>query len=124
MTLEIYRVTRAFPGEELYGLTSPIRCSASSMGANIAGGCGRRSDGDFARLLPIARGWAPELEYHRVLAEDLASLPREEFRILERRVDETQRMLTSLIQRVQPIAPTTAELARRADGSQQIARSS
>ena len=71
------------------------------MGANIAEGCGRKSDGEMARFLHIARGSAVELEYHLLLARDLGILPGANFSVLERQVDEIQRMLTSLIQRVQ-----------------------
>lgn len=100
-TLELYRLTRHFPKEELYGLTSEIRRAASSIGANIAEGCGRKSDGEMARFLHIARGSAVELEYHPLLARDMQLLPAASFTVLEREVDEIQRMLTSLIQRVQ-----------------------
>ena len=54
MTVAAYETTRTFPGEELYGLTSQLRRSAASIGANIAEGCGRRSDGEMARFLQIA----------------------------------------------------------------------
>ena len=103
VTLELYRLTRQFPREELYGLTSQIRRAASSMGANIAEGSGRRSDGEMSRFLHIARGSAVELEYHLLLARDPELLPVSSFTVLGRQVDEIQRMLTSLIQRVQPV---------------------
>jgi len=64
MALTTYRVTAAFPKEEIYGLTSQLRRAAASIGANIAAGCGRRSDGDMCRFLQIARGSASEVEYH------------------------------------------------------------
>jgi len=104
LTLQIYRFTRSFPKEELFGLVSQMRRSAASIGANIAEGAGRRSDGELTRFLHIARGSATELEYHLLLARDLGFLPRDCFSTLTRQADEVQRMLTSLIQHVQPIS--------------------
>lgn len=103
LTVLIYHVTRGFPREEIYGLTSQIRRSAASIGANIAEGCGRRSDGEMARFLQIARGSASETEYHLLLAKDIGILPEAEFRKTEQKVVEVQRMLTSLVQKVQPV---------------------
>ena len=104
MTVAVYETTRTFPREELYGLTSQLRRSAASIGANIAEGCGRRSDGEMARFLQIARGSASEIEYHILLARDLRYLPDQEFRRLSGQADEVQRMLTALIQRFRPTA--------------------
>ena len=103
MTLSIYSATRAFPKEELYGLTSQLRRSAASIGANIAEGSGRRSNNEICRFLQIARGSASETEYHILLARDLKFLQEEEFRRLSRQADEVQRMLTGLIQSFNPI---------------------
>jgi four helix bundle protein len=80
MTLAVYEVTKTFPGEERYGLTSQLRRSASSIGSNIAEGCGRRSDREMARFLQIARGSASEVEYQVLLARDLRYLHEQEFR--------------------------------------------
>lgn len=103
MTIAVFGRTRTFPREELYGLTSQLRRSAASIGANIAEGCGRRSDGEMARFLQIARGSASEIEYHFMLARDLHYLHEEEFRELSCQADELQRMLTTLIQRFRPV---------------------
>ena len=100
MTLHTYRVTACFPKEEMYGLTSQLRRAAASIGANVAEGCGRRSDGDMCRFLQIARGSASEVEYHLLLAKDLRFLDEQEFRLLSHQADELQRMLTALIQTV------------------------
>jgi four helix bundle protein len=101
LTLTIYQKTRMFPKEEIYGLTSQIRRSASSIGANIAEGCGRRSDPEMKRFVQIARGSASELEYHLFLAKDLRFLSADEFSDLEAKVLEIQRMLAALSQRLQ-----------------------
>ncbi len=102
LTLAVYGTTRRFPREEIYGLTSQMRRSAASVAANIAEGCGRRSDGEMARFLRIARGSASELEYHVLLARDLHLLEEHEHRDLQQS-DEVQRMLTALIQRFRPV---------------------
>lgn len=103
ITLAIYSATRAFPKEELYGLTSQLRRASASIGANIAEGCGRRSDGEMCRFLHIAYGSAAEVEYHLLLAHDLHMLEEDSYHQLERDIDEIQRMLTSLVQRVRPL---------------------
>ena len=100
MTLDTYRVTASFPKEEMYGLTSQLRRATASIGANIAEGCGRRTDGEMCRFLQIARGSATEVEYHFLLARDLHFLGEGEFEILTRQADELQRMLTGLMQSV------------------------
>jgi four helix bundle protein len=101
LTLAVYRRTREFPRDETYGLTSQIRRAAASIGANIAEGCGRRSDPELKRFLQIARGSANELEYHLLLARDLQFLSREDFADLQSKALEIQRMLTALAQRLQ-----------------------
>jgi four helix bundle protein len=102
LTLAIYAATRSFPNEELYGLTSQLRRSAASIGANIAEGCGRRSDGEICRFLQIARGSASEVEYHVLLARDLRFMGEKQASELSQEADEIQRMLTALIQRFRP----------------------
>ena len=101
LTLAIYGVTRTFPRDEIYGLTSQVRRSAASIAANIAEGCGRRSDGEFGRFLQIARGSASETEYHLLLARELRFLSETDYRNTEKNVVEVQKMLTALVQKVQ-----------------------
>ncbi len=100
LTLDIYKVTRTFPRDEWYGLTSQTRRAVASVGANIAEGCGKTSRPDFARFLQIAVGSASELEYHLLLAHDLAYLAGNDYEKLVCRVQEVKRMLTGLIQKV------------------------
>ena len=51
LTLAVYRDTRTFPSDERFGLTSQMRRCSSSIGANLAEGCGRGGDADFARFV-------------------------------------------------------------------------
>jgi four helix bundle protein len=74
LTLSVYKKTRGFPREEMYGFTSQLRRAASSVGANITEGCGRRSDPEMRCFLQIAQGLANEVEYHLLLARDLQFL--------------------------------------------------
>ncbi len=102
LTMLVYKLTRTFPRDEVYGLTSQVRRSAASIGANIAEGCGRHSDGEMTRFLQIARGSASETEYHLLLAKDLGFLQESDFLAVEQSVVTVQRMLTALVQKVQP----------------------
>lgn len=102
LTVIIYERTRSFPRDELYGLTSQIRRASGSIGANIAEGCGRRSDPEMRRFIQIARGSASELEQHLLLERDLRFLTRDESTELVGKVLEIQRMLAALAQRLRP----------------------
>jgi len=100
LTLDVYRATAEFPQRELYGLTSQLRRSCASIPANIAEGCGRESNADFARFLTLATGSASETEYHLMLARDLTYLTADQHVLLEAQVQEIKRMLTGLLQKV------------------------
>ena len=79
LTLAVYKSTRGFPIEERFGLTSQPRRSSASIAANLAEGCGRRSDGEMARFVQIAMGSGAELSYHLLLARDLGLLRDSEY---------------------------------------------
>jgi four helix bundle protein len=98
MTLEVYRKTRSFPVDERYGLTSQLRRSCSSMPANLAEGCGRSGDTDFARFVNIAMGSACETDYHLLLSKDLGYFSEGIYQPLFEQVSEVKRMLASLEQ--------------------------
>jgi four helix bundle protein len=97
LALAVYKATREFPKEELYGLTSQIRRASMSVPTNIAEGCGRYTDAEFARFLQIAMGSASETEYQLLLAKDLGFLSNELYKKLHIDVEEVKRMLASLI---------------------------
>jgi four helix bundle protein len=100
LTLGIYRATATFPREEVYGITSQMRRCSASIAANIAEGCGRTGNGEFHRFLNTAAGSAAELEYFLLLARDLRFIPDDAYGKLRENVLEVQRMLASLLRKV------------------------
>lgn len=97
LTLAIYRVTKAFLTEEKFGLISQLRRCSASIAANLAEGCGRGSDADFARHVQIAMGSASEVEYHLLLAKDLEFLSNESHHTLREDIVRIKRMLSALL---------------------------
>ena len=100
LALAVYRLTASFPREELYGLTTQLRRSSSSIPANLAEGCGRNGDAEFARSCSIAAGSASELEYHLLLAKDLELMKLQEDEELVQRTTEVKRMLAAFLQKL------------------------
>lgn len=96
----VYRVTHAFPREELFGMTSQMRRCAVSIGSNIAEGCGRFGHREFRRFLSIAAGSASELEHQLLLAQDLDLISTSESQRLIDDVQSIRRMLVALHSRV------------------------
>lgn len=99
ITLSVYRVTRTFPREELYGLTAQLRRAAVSVPANIAEGCGRHTTRDAANFFQVAMGSACELEYHLLLARDLGLLNEAVYDALDQATRDVKRMLAGLLGR-------------------------
>ncbi len=99
-TLKVYEVSRLFPREEIYGLTSQLRRAASSIPSTIAEGCGKNSQTEFAHYLNIALGSANESEYFLILANDLGYIEQKDFVPLSVSINEIKAMLISLISKV------------------------
>ena len=100
LTLQVYRVTVFFPKEELYGLTSQMRRASSSIGANIAEGCGRDSQVELVRFMHIASGSASELEYHFLLARDLGFIDGTTYTEFDMSINEIKKMLAGFAKAV------------------------
>ncbi len=83
LTLAVYTATRNWPREEMFGLTSQIRRSASSIGANISEGHGRFSNTEFHHFCNIARGSLAETRNHLAVARDLGYIDAKQWRTLE-----------------------------------------
>ena len=100
LALAIYKATKEFPKEELYGLTSQIRRASMSIPTNIAEGRGRNTNAEFARFLQIAMGSASETEYQLLLSHYLTFLNKEQYDKLNIDVTEVKCMFTSLLKTI------------------------
>jgi four helix bundle protein len=105
LALEIYRVTKFFPREEIYGLTSQLRRAVVSISSNVAEGQSRRTSRDFLHFLGIARGSLAEVETQLVIASRLGYVTPVDEKLLNDRITELHRILSGLI----------ASLERRAE---------
>jgi len=111
LTLELYRISRQFPREETYGITSQLRRAAVSIGANLAEGCGRRTSSELARFVRIAMGSASELDYHLLLSRDLGFMAANEFTRASSALIEVRKMLTSFLNSVEEQIETRSRAA-------------
>lgn len=96
--LDVYKQTKSFPKEELFGMTSQLRRASTSIPINVAEGCGRRSDAEFAHFLNIAAGSASEVEEELLLSFDLEFLNKKSYQQLDQEVKEIKAMLGALIE--------------------------
>jgi four helix bundle protein len=97
LALEVYRITKDFPKEEIYGLTSQIRRAASSVAACIVEGHSRNTTKEFMKFLYDARASAAETEYHLLLSKDLNYLSVEIYEKLSSRYQVLGRRINALI---------------------------
>ncbi|XZE45236.1 four helix bundle protein [Pirellulaceae bacterium SH467] len=95
VVMEVYRVTRSFPKEEIFGLTSQVRRSAMSIASNIVEGCARNSEADYLRFLDMSYGSAKELEYQLSVADRLGYST--ELQLVRDKTTEAARVLNALI---------------------------
>ncbi len=100
LVTEVYEVSRRFPKEELYGITSQLRRAAVSIPSNIAEGHARRSRSEYARLVQIAIGSLNELQTQLEITVNLKYLSKTDFERLEDRFREIDRMLSSLFEKL------------------------
>lgn len=92
----VYSVTRSFPSDERFGLTSQMRRAAVSVSSNIAEGCSRASDVDYARFLEIAYGSLMEVVSQANIAKAQGLMQKAEFDQLYQEAEELARMLSGL----------------------------
>jgi len=92
----MYNVTRSFPADEKFGLTSQMRRAAYSVGSNIAEGCSRNGVNEFQQFLGIAQGSLAELKTQAIIAQRVDLLPKEKFEVIIAQIDVVGRMLNAL----------------------------
>jgi four helix bundle protein len=93
----IYQVSKSFPKDELYGLTSQIRRAAISIPSNIAEGHGRTTDKSFAQFVAQARGSLYEAQTQAQLAADLGYVAVGDWRTLDAEIEELTRMMNAFL---------------------------
>jgi four helix bundle protein len=98
LVLRVYQETRAFPKDEMFGVTSQLRRAAVSVAANIVEGSARQTQNDYVRFLDIALGSLREAGYYVDLASRLQYLPGAGASALHDRYEEAARVLAGLIQ--------------------------
>ena len=96
MVTSIYEVTRTFPSDERFGLTSQIRRAGVSIPANIAEGAARQSDKEFCQFLSIAQGSTSELETELLIAKNLGYISNENYDRVYEEINVIARMLVGL----------------------------
>jgi len=94
---EVYKVSRSFPREEIYGLTSQLRRAAVSIPSNVAEGQGRRTTQSFLNHLSIAYGSLLELETQLLIATRLSYLTNGKCQEVLQLAAEVGRLLNGLI---------------------------
>lgn len=97
LVVVVYKITKGFPKEEVFGLVSQMRKAASSVTANIAEGFGRRGYKEKIQFYYLAQGSLTELKDQILIAEDVGYLDKEDFEVLVNRANEAHRLLQGLI---------------------------
>ena len=94
---DIYLITKSFPSDEKFGLTSQLRRASVSIPSNIAEGASRVSNKDFARFLRISLGSCYEIETQLLISCDLAYIQKEELEKLQHTLDQIIKMMSRFI---------------------------
>lgn len=96
LAVTIFELTRHFPSDEKYGLTSQLRRSGYSIPSNIAEGCSRDGTKEFLHFLSVARGSLAELKTQTIIAHRIGLFNNEQFEIIIPQIDVIGRMLNAL----------------------------
>ncbi len=97
LVTDIYTLTKEFPKEELFGLTSQLRRAAISIPSNIAEGSARNHNKEFIQFLYIAQGSCAEIETQLIIAKNLNLISENTLKLLTERIADIRNMLVGLI---------------------------
>jgi len=97
LVLAVYRITRGFPREEQFGLTSQMRRAAISVASNIVEGCARRTEADYLHFLDMAFGSLRELSYQLSLSFRLGHIRQDDYQSVRQQAEECSKVLAALI---------------------------
>lgn len=100
VVLDIYRITKSFPKDELYGLTSQMRRAAVSLPSNIAEGFNRYHNKEYSQFLYIALGSCAELETQIEISFELKYINKESHKNILEKLNHETRMLRNLIKKL------------------------
>ena len=104
LVVQIYKLTREFPRDEMYGLTSQLRRAAVSVPSNIAEGKGRSSDRELCQFLCHARGSLFEVQTQMKIAERLGYVATNDCSLVQEETVRIGQMINGLIRSVRPAA--------------------
>ncbi|HLA95706.1 MAG TPA: four helix bundle protein [Pyrinomonadaceae bacterium] len=96
MVTLVYEITKQFPADERFGLTSQIRRAAVSIPANIAEGAARQTDKEFCQFLAISQGSSSELETELLIAKNLGYIQSDDYEHIYQEINTIARMLVGL----------------------------
>ena len=102
LVVKMYQITKSFPKEELYGLTSQIRRAVVSVPANISEGAARNYSKEFIRFLRIAQGSLSEFETLLQISSRLNYVNEEMFQSIQGRIFKVNAQLSGLIKSITP----------------------
>lgn len=104
LTLAVYKITKAFPSQEQFGIISQLRRAVSSIGANIAEGFGRFHYKDRGKFYYQARGSCAEVQNFLALSRDLTYISREEYQRLFQLSENVAQLINGLIRATEKLA--------------------
>ncbi len=108
VVIDVYTLTKRFPGDEKFGLTNQIRRSAVSITSNIAEGFGRHTFRDKVHFYYQARGSMLELRNQLLLSKDISYLSNQDYEKIEQKIDTAQKLLHGLIVKTNSLCPRSS----------------